>query len=111
MLGANQPEKAEEIVAQGSSDYPNWRFETEANLILIGAAVQKRDYEKALTLADKVLGGSPKPEAEVQVLFLKGTVLRAKAADTSNPKLADEAFGTFQVVRDKFPGSTQAEDA
>src|SRR5204863_7216179 len=26
MLGANQPDKAEEIVAQGTADYPNWRF-------------------------------------------------------------------------------------
>ncbi len=123
LLENGQPERAEEIVAQGKDDYApreasagvaastGWRFATDANQILIASYLQRGQYDKAQKLCEDVLSSSPKPEVEVQVLFLKGTVQRAMASNSGKGSLADEAAATFQVVRDKFPETTQAEDA
>lgn len=113
-LELDQADKAEELVAQGKQDYAQeggWRFQTEANQILIAAFLKKSQFEKGLQLCDEVLSGSPKPSVEVQTLYLKGSVQRAMAAEKGMPKLAEEALTSFQVIRDKYPSDPKAEDA
>lgn len=122
-LEANQPDKAEEIIGQGKTDYgpgvPNpqggahdgWRFLMDANQILIGAAIQRSDYQKALALCEEVLSSSPKPHVESQILFLKGSVLRGMASEKGDASLADKSLATFQTLRDKFPDDPRSEDA
>ena len=122
-LENNQPDKAEEAVGHGKADYgagaPNplggvhdgWRFLVDANQILIGAAIQTGNYQKALALCEEVLSGGPKPNVEVQILFLKGTVQRAMASSEGKAETADKAHATFQTLRDKFPDDPRSEDA
>jgi TolA-binding protein len=115
LLEKGDVDKAEAVVGEGSQDYGGreggWRFQVEANQILIGAAIQKSNWKKAMELADSVLSTNPKPAVEVQTLFLKATIQRAEASEGGKPDLADQAVQTFQTLRDKFPGDPKAEEA
>ena len=111
LVETGKPEEAEKLVAEGMKDYKNWRFATESMQILTATALKKNDYKKALELCDKLLTSSPKPEVELQMLFIKASVQQAQALESSDAALADAALATFKTVRDKFPDSPQAEDA
>ena len=111
LVESGDADQAEKVVAEGQADYKDWRFTTEAMQILTATALKKGDYEKALALSTKLLATNPKPDIEVQTLFVKGSVEQAQARAKSDAKLYDDALVTFKKLRDKFPTSPQAEDA
>jgi tetratricopeptide (TPR) repeat protein len=115
LVSKDKAEQAEEIVKQGIEDFPNngagWQFGTQSQQILIAVATRKGDFKKALELCDKILAGNPKPETEMDVLYTKGTVQEAMALSNGQIALQQEAFKTFQQVRDKFKGTAKAEDS
>ena len=111
LVDQGQAQKAEQIVAEGQADYKDWRFVTEATQVLTAAALKRGDYDKALGLCNKLLGGHLKPDVELQTLFLKASVQQAKALEKSDPASADGALATYKVLRDKYPGTAQSEDA
>ena len=104
-------DQAEKIVAEGQEDYKDWRFTTEAMQILTATALKKNDYIKALDLCNKLLASNPKPEIEVQTLFVKGSVQQAQSRESGDVAMADAALATFKTMRDKFPNNPQSEDA
>jgi TolA-binding protein len=111
LVESGDADQAEKIVGEGQEDYKDWRFTTEANQILIAAALKKSNFKKALELCDKLLGSNPKPEIEVQTLFVKGSVLQAQLRETGDVTKADAALETFNAMRDKYPNHAQSEDA
>ncbi len=117
LVGAGNADKAEEVVNQGVDDYKaahdgaGWRFSGPSIQILIHIALKKGDFQKGLDLCEKVLSTAPKPEVEMDILYVKGTVLEQMALDQGKPALSDQAMTTFQLVRDKFSTSPKAEDA
>jgi TolA-binding protein len=104
-------DQAERIIAEGMADYKDWRFTTEAMQILTATALKKNDYKKALDLSNKLLASGPKPEVEVQTLFVKGSVQQAEARESGDVAMKDAALATFKTMRDKFPANPQSEDA
>ena len=104
-------DQAEKVITEGQADYKDWRFTTEAMQILTATALKKNDYKKALDLSDKLLATKPKPEIEVQTLFVKGSVQQAQGREHGDVKMYDAALATFKTLRDKFPSNPQAEDA
>ena len=104
-------DQAEQVVAEGQADYKDWRFTTEAMQILTATALKKNDYKKALDLSDKLLASNPKPEIEVQTLFVRGSVQQAQGRENGDAAMYDAGLATFKKLRDKFPANPQAEDA
>ena len=104
-------DQAEKVVAEGQADYKDWRFTTEAMQILTATALKKNDFKKALDLSEKLLASNPKPDVEMQTLFVKGSVQQAQAREKGDVAMYDAAFATFKKLRDKFPNNPQAEDA
>ena len=104
-------DQAEKVVAEGQADYKDWRFTTEAMQILTATALKKNDYAKALDLCTKLLASNPKPDIEVQTLFVKGSVQQAQGREHGDAAMYDGALATFKALRDKFPNNPQAEDA
>ena len=111
LVETGDADQAEKVVAEGQEDYKDWRFTTEAMQILTATALKKNDYKKALELCTIQLASNPKPEIEVQTLFVKGSVEQAQARESQDVSMADAALVTFKTLRDKFPNSPQAEEA
>src|SRR5207253_2059317 len=92
-------------------DYKDWRFASDSVQVLTAAALKRGDYTKALDLCNKLLSGTLKPEVEAQTLFIKGSVQQAKALESTDTALAEEAIKTYTILRDRFPKASQVEDA
>lgn len=104
--------KAEEIIKQAMEDYgADWSFAKQAVRVQIGVAFENKDFDKALSLCDQVLSASPTPDVEVETLSIKGGVLERMAVEKSSPALQDQAFATYDLIRQKFATHAKAEEA
>lgn len=103
--------QAEAIVAEGQSDYKDWRFTTESIQVLTAATLKRGDYKKTLELSEQLLTGSVKPDVEMQTLFIKASVQQAQALAGTDAAMAEQALATYQTLRDKYPNAPQSEDA
>jgi len=69
------------------------------------------NLKQALESCDKILADHPQPEVEMETLVIKGTVRQRMALTAGRKEWSGEAVQIFQQVRDRFPGSAQAEGA
>ena len=111
LVGQGKTDQAEQIVGEGQADYKDWRFAMESNQVLIAAAQKRGEYDKALSLCEKVLSQPLNPDVEAWMRYLKGNVQNAIAIEKKEPAMADKAVETYKVQRDKFADSPLSEDA
>ena len=100
----NNPKKAIEYFDKQAVDFPNSRFTGEAAMQSALALIQLKDYEKASAKLKEFLAKSPAKEQAVAAEFGLAIVYK----DTAQTDLAVE---TFRAVRNKYPGTDQAEQA
>ena len=100
----NNPKKAIEYFDKQATDFPNSRFTGEAAMQSALALIQLKDYEKAATKLKDYLGTNPSKEQAVAAEFGLAIVYK----DTNQ---ADPAVEAFRGVRNKYPGTPQAEQA
>jgi TolA-binding protein len=100
----NNPDKAIEYFNEGLQLYPKGKAFGTLVLARAGAQIQLKKYDEAEKALQETLKGNPPKELAVDAEFYLGTV----QVQTNK---AAEAVVTFKGVRDKYPGTPQAEQA
>lgn len=99
-----EPEKAIHYFSEGIQMYPKGKLLGAMVLARAGAQIALKDFDKAAAALKETLGKNPPKELAVDAEFYLGTIY----TQTGKPA---EAIKQFKDVRDKFPGTPQAEQA
>ena len=100
----NDPEKAIHYFSEGIQMYPKGKLLGAMVLARAGAQIALKQFDPAIAALKETLAKSPSKELAVDAEFYLGTIY------TQTGKQA-EAIKQFKDVRDKFPGTPQAEQA
>ena len=103
-LKLKEPTKAIEYYNQGIKAYPKGRLLGEMVLSRARAQIDLQQFDQASAALKDVLAKNPPKELAVDAEFYLGTI------DSQTGKLP-EAVKQFKAVRDKYPGTPQAEQA
>lgn len=99
-----QPEKAIHYFSEGIQMYSKSKLLGAMVLARAGAQIELKQFDPAIAALKETLGKNPPKDLAVDAEFYLGTIY----AQTGK---AAEAIKQFKDVRDKFPGTPQAEQA
>jgi len=98
------PDKAIQYFSEGIEMYPKGKLLGAMVLARAGAQIELKKYDEASKALQETLASNPPKSLAVDAEFYLGTI------DTETGKLPD-AVKVFKGVREKYPGTPQAEQA
>jgi TolA-binding protein len=101
---AQKPDKAIEYCKEGLAIYPTGRFSSDLLNLQASSLIGLKRYDEALDLLKKFVASNPPKELAADAEFNLAIVYK----DTGK---AAESLTTFKSIRDKYPGTRQAEQA
>lgn len=100
----NNPDEAIKYFGEQIANYPKSKFTTDAILQQASALVALKRFDEGLKSLDEALKSQTDKDLLVQGEYLRATIQRELGQN-------EEAIKTFKEVRDKYPGTEQAQQA